>query len=69
MDELKIQSPIMKKIVSKAISHYLKKKGINIDVKFNDIDGRSTEDGLLKLHIDGDLILTQSQLIGLLGES
>lgn len=67
MDELKIKTPIMKKIIGKAISRYLKKKGIDLDIVLNDIDGKTTEDGYLKLHIDGDLILTQGQIINLIG--
>lgn len=69
MDELKIKTSLMKKIVGKAIAKYLQKKGIDIDILLKDIEGHTTEDGLLKLHIDADLVLTQSQLIGLLGES
>lgn len=66
MDEIKVKTPIMKKIVGKAISRYLKKKGIDIDILINDIDGRS-ENELLKLHVDADVILTNKQIIELIG--
>ena len=63
MDELKIKTPKMKGLVGRAITKYLKKKGIDIDVAINDIDGVSSDETGVKLRADVVVTMTTTQLI------
>lgn len=67
MDELKIKSPMMRGIVGKAVTNYLKKKGIDLDIQINDIDGESTtEDGTVRVRADVVVTATKAQIIRLM---
>ena len=62
MDELKItKGGAWSSLLSAFITKKLKKHGIKVSL--NSVDGISLEDGVTKLHIDGDLYLTEAQLI------
>lgn len=68
MDELKIKTSVMRGIVGKAVTRYLKRKGIDVEILINDIDGvSSAEDGLVKVRADIVVTATQAQLIRMLG--
>ena len=68
MDELKIKSPVMRQIVGRAVTRYLKKKGIDIEISVNDVDGvSSSEDGSTTIRADITVHATKAQLIKFLG--
>ena len=65
MDELKIKKDTTRAVVSKGLKHLLVKKGINVDeVVLNDLDACTTEDNLLKVHIDFDLTMKDHWFFG-----
>ena len=67
MDELKIKTSVMRELVGRAITRYLKKKGIDVDVMINDIDGcTSDRDGDLKIRADLVLVMSKAQVVKIL---
>lgn len=67
MDELKIKTSVMRELVGRAITRYLKKKGIDVDVIINDIDGGTSErDGDLKIRADMVLVMSKAQVVKIL---
>lgn len=58
MDELKIKKDSTRLVVGKGLKHLLARKGISVEeVILNDLEARTTEDSLLKVHIDFDLTM------------
>lgn len=67
MDELKIETPMMRGIVGRAVTRYLKKKGIDIDVSINSINGEtSTKEDSVSVRADVVVTVTKNQIIKLL---
>lgn len=67
MDELKIETPMMRGIVGRAVTRYLKKKGIDIDVSINSINGEtSTKEDTVSVRADVVVTVTKNQIIKLL---
>lgn len=66
MDELKIKSELMKSVVGRAVTKYLKRKGIDLDIQINDIDGESTNDGTVLIRADVVVQATKAQVIKLI---
>lgn len=65
MDELKIKKDgNWARIISAFITNKLKKQGFKISVR--SIEGNSDNNGITKVHIDADVILTEAQVIKLL---
>lgn len=67
MDELKIKSTMMRGIVGKAVTKYLKKKGVDLDIQINDIDGASYEDGTVQVRADIIVTASTAQVIKIMG--
>lgn len=68
MDELKLKlsTKFMKGIIANLISKALKKKlGYNIDILLNEIDVKA-ENGKMRIHIDVDAELENSEFVGIL---
>ena len=67
MDELKIKSPALRGVVGRAVTRYLKKKGIDIEISINDIDGVTTADtGDVKVRADVIIEMSKAQLVRVL---
>lgn len=55
-----------KKIAGQLISSYFKKMGIDINIDLERFEGKTIENGDLKVHIDGELTISDSQLTSLI---
>ena len=60
MDELKIKTPTMRGLVGRAVTKYLKKKGIDVTVSINDIDGVTSSDDNSRIKVRADIMVTMS---------
>lgn len=67
MDELKIKTSVMRGLVGKAVTKYLRKNGVDLELLVNDIDGKTSDDGFMTIHADVEVVLTKAQVIKLLG--
>ena len=67
MDELKIKSSVMRGLVGKAVTRYLRNKGIDLELLINDIDGETGGDGTMRVHADVEVVLSKGQVVKLLG--
>ena len=67
MDTMKIETNLGKSIISKIINHKLKKifknKTSRVDIK--DIHAQMGDDGWIKLHLEGDIEIHETDLLGL----
>ena len=63
MDELKIKSPVMRGLVGRAVTRYLKRKGIDVEISINDIDGVSSNEGSVKVRADVMVEISKAQLV------
>lgn len=66
MDELKLKTPMMRRLVGKAVTKYLRSKGIDLDMSIRDVDGSTDPNGNLKIRADVEIELTKAQVIKLL---
>lgn len=66
MDELKIKTSIMRGLVGKAVTRYLRNKGVDLELLIKDIDGETDENGTMRVHADVDVILSKAQVIKLM---
>lgn len=55
-----------KKIVGQLISSYCKKSGVDIDIDIEQFSGKTVDGGDLKVHIEGELTISDSQLTAIL---
>lgn len=67
MDELKIKTNYMRGLVGKAVTRYLRNRGIDLELVINDIDGETGEEGTMKIHADVEVLMTKGQVVKLLG--
>ncbi len=66
MDELKIKTSVMRGLVGKAVTRYLRNKGVDLELLIKDIDGETDENGTMHVHADVDVILSKAQVIKLM---
>jgi len=66
MDELKIKTSVMRGLVGKAVTRYLRNKGVDLELLIKDIDGETDENGTMRVHADVDVILSKAQVIKLM---
>lgn len=65
MDELKIKKDKTRAVVGKGLKHLINKKGFNVEeVILNDLEAYTTEDDLLKIHIDFNLTMKDHWFFG-----
>lgn len=55
-----------KKLVGDLISRFFKKRGINISIDINEFEGKTIENGDLKVHIDGEMTISDGQLMAMI---
>lgn len=67
MDELKIKTNYMRGLVGKAVTRYLRNKGIDLELLIKDIDGETDSEGTMRVHADVEVVLTRGQVVKLLG--
>ena len=76
MDEVRIERPFYRKLICTAIKRALRAKGVDTKVSMKRLHGTTNEKGDLRisvdelcidgLHINGDITLTEAQLLSLL---
>lgn len=65
MDELKIKKNKTREAVGKGLKHLINRKGFDVEeVVLNDLEAFTTEDDLLKIHIDFDLTMKDHWFFG-----
>ena len=65
MDELKIKKDTTRVVVGKGLKHLINKKGFNVEeVILNDLEACTTEDNLLKVHVNFDLTMKDHWFFG-----
>lgn len=67
VDEMKIHTGFMKKIIGHVVSKMIKKNlGSDIEIGFNDISMEHSENDKIKVHIDVCAEMTEDELKGLI---